>query len=181
MIHPTSDVQSTNIGSETYIWQYVVILPKAIIGDNCNINCHVFIENDVKIGHNVTIKSGVYLWDGINIGNNVFIGPNVTFTNNKYPRSKCYPEKHLGAIIEDGVSIGANSTILGGITIGKYAIIGAGSLVLKNIPPHSLWYGNPATQKGYVTKEGTILSKDLISKDGRKYIFINNELVPEND
>lgn len=144
MIHPTSDVQSRNIGKNTYIWQYVVILPGAVIGENCNINAHCFLENDVLIGNNVTIKSGVYLWDGITIGNDVFIGPNVTFTNDKYPRSKMYPDQFQRLVIEEGASIGAGSIILGGITVGRKTMIGAGSVVTKDIPANQLWYGNPA-------------------------------------
>lgn len=144
MIHKLSDVKSKNIGEGTVIWQYVLILENTVIGKNCNINCHCFIENDVLIGDNVTVKSGVYLWDGLRIGNNVFIGPNVTFVNDKFPRSKQFPEKFLKTFIEDGVSIGAGSCIMGGITIGKGAMIGAGSVVTKNIPPYTLWYGNPA-------------------------------------
>ena len=88
MIHPTSDVQSSSIGEGTTIWQYVIILPQAVIGKNCNINAHCFIENQVIIGDNVTVKCGVYIWDGIRIGNGVFVGPNVTFTNDNFPRSK---------------------------------------------------------------------------------------------
>jgi UDP-2-acetamido-3-amino-2,3-dideoxy-glucuronate N-acetyltransferase len=144
MIHPSADVQSKNIGSDTKIWQNVVVLPDAVIGENCNINAHCLIENDVEIGNNVTVKCGVYLWDGIKVGNNVFIGPNVTFTNDKYPRSKEYPEEFQKTIIEDGASIGAGSIILGGITIGKNALIGAGSVVTKNVPANQLWFGNPA-------------------------------------
>jgi len=144
MIHPLSDVQSTNIGKGTNIWQYVVVLPGAVIGQNCNICSHCFIENDVIIGDNVTIKPGVQIWDGIRIGNNVFIGPNVTFTNDKFPRSKQYPEKFETTIIEDGASIGAGAVILCGITIEKNAMIGAGSVVTKNIPENELWFGNPA-------------------------------------
>ncbi len=143
-IHPSADVQSKTIGNETSIWQYVVVLPGAVIGSNCNINCHVFIENDVTIGNNVTIKPGVQIWDGLRIGNDVFIGPNVTFTNDKYPRSKQYPEKFQSTIIEDGVSIGAGAVILGGITIHKQAMIGAGSIVTHDVPENELWIGNPA-------------------------------------
>lgn len=143
-IHPTADVQSERIGEETVVWQYSVILADAQIGRNCNINCHTFIENDVVLGDNVTVKSGVYLWDGLRVGNNVFIGPNVTFTNDKYPRSKQYPEEFQKTIIEANVSIGAGSVILGGITIGENALIGAGSVVTKSIPGGELWLGNPA-------------------------------------
>ena len=142
--HPLSDVKSTKIGEGTYIWQFSVVLAQAQIGRNCNINCHCFIENDVIIGNNVTVKSGVYLWDGLRIGNDVFIGPNVTFINDKVPRSKKYPEKFLITVIEDGASIGAGSIIMGGIKIGENSMIGAGSLVTKNIPANQLWYGNPA-------------------------------------
>ncbi|MEQ8198410.1 MAG: acyltransferase [Clostridiaceae bacterium] len=144
MIHSTADVQSINIGAGTTIWQYVVVLPGAIIGQNCNINAHCFIENKVLIGDNVTLKCGVFLWDGITIGNNVFIGPNATFTNDKYPRSKHYPPNFLTTIIEDGVSIGAGCVILCGLTIGTNSMIGAGSVVTKNVPPNQLWVGNPA-------------------------------------
>lgn len=144
MIHPSSEVQTNQIGNNTIIWQFCVILKGAKIGDNCNINFNVFIENDVIIGNNVTVKSGVQLWDGVRLGNNVFIGPNVTFTNDKFPHSKKYPDQFLKTFIEDGVSIGAGSVILGGITIGKNAMIGAGSVVTKNIPSSELWIGNPA-------------------------------------
>jgi acetyltransferase-like isoleucine patch superfamily enzyme len=143
-IHPLADVKSLNIGRETRIWQFVVVLPQAVIGENCNICAHSFIENDVIIGDNVTIKNGVYLWDGIHIEDNVFIGPNVTFTNDKYPRSKSYPAEFQSIRIKIGASIGAGSTILGGVEIGKNAMVGAGSLVTQSIPPDELWYGSPA-------------------------------------
>lgn len=144
MIHKLSDVQSTKISDNTNIWQFCVILPNAEIGSNCNICSHCFIENDVTIGNNVTVKCGVYLWDGIEIEDDVFIGPNVTFTNDKYPRSKQYPEEFLKTSIKKGASIGANATILGGVTVGEKAMIGAGSVVTKNIPNGELWLGNPA-------------------------------------
>ena len=143
-IHPLSDIQSSNIGEQTLVWQFCVILPGAFIGKNCNINCHVFIENDVIIGDNVTIKPGVQIWDGLRLEDNVFIGPNVTFTNDRYPRSKEYPTEFQQTIIKSGASIGANATILGGIIIGQNAMIGAGSVVTKNIPANELWVGNPA-------------------------------------
>ncbi len=143
-IHPLADVQSKQIGNQTQIWQFCVVLKEAVIGSNCNINCQVFIENDVIIGNNVTIKPGVQVWDGLRIENNVFIGPNVTFTNDRYPRSKQYPEAFQQTVIKKGVSIGANATILGGVTIGENAMIGAGSVVTKDVPAGELWIGNPA-------------------------------------
>ena len=151
-IHPLSDVQTKNIGENTLVWQYTVVLKDAAIGDNCNINCQVFIENDVIIGNNVTVKPGVQLWDGIRIEDNVFIGPNVTFTNDRYPRSKQYPEEFQQTIVKKGASIGANATILGGITIGEHALIGAGSVVTKNVPANELWVGNPAKKLRNINK-----------------------------
>jgi UDP-2-acetamido-3-amino-2,3-dideoxy-glucuronate N-acetyltransferase len=175
--HPLADVQSENIGEGTRIWQFAVVLKEAIIGNNCNINCHTFIENDVRLGNNVTVKSGVYLWDGIQVEDNVFIGPNATFVNNPSPRSGKYPDKHIGAFIRTGASIGANATIMGQITIGAYAMIGAASMVTKDIPAYTLWYGNPAVQKGYVTREGVILGMDLMDKNsGDRYQYTNGEL-----
>ena len=162
MIHNLADVQSSNIGTNTNIWQYCVVLSGAKIGSNCNINAYVFIENDVSIGNNVTIKSGVQVWDGVTLEDNVFIGPNVTFTNDFTPRSKQYPNQFLKTIIKKGVSIGANSTIIGGITIGEYVMIGAGSVVTKDIGKQELWYGNPANLRGYVCKCGEKCDESLI-------------------
>jgi len=143
MIHPLADVQSENIAINTRIWQFVVILPNAQIGSNCNICSHCFIENDVFIGNNVTIKCGVYIWDGITIEDNVQVGPNVTFTNDKYPRAKQYFTMQR-TLIKKGASIGAASVILGGVTIGENSMIGAGSLVTKDVANNELWYGSPA-------------------------------------
>lgn len=146
-IHPSAEVHSCQIGTGTYIWQFNVVLGGAKIGNHCNINAHCFIENDVTIGDNVTIKCGVYLWDGLNIEDNVFIGPNTTFTNDKYPRSKKYPDEFIPTTVKKGASIGANCTILCGITIGENAMIGAGSVVTKDVPANTMWYGNPARQR----------------------------------
>ena len=144
MIHPLSDCKSTHIGKDTNIWQYCVIFPEAKIGDNCNICAHVLIENDVTVGNNVTVKSGVQLWDGVTVEDNVFIGPNVTFTNDLFPRSKVHPKEYAKTIIKKGASIGANSTIVCGHTIGENALIGAGSMVTHDVPAGEVWYGNPA-------------------------------------
>lgn len=144
MIHSLADVQTTSIGQNTNIWQFCVVLPDAVIGDNCNICSHVFIENNVIIGNNVTIKSGVQLWDNIIVEDDVFIGPNVTFTNDKYPRSKQSPKQFLQTVIKQGASIGANATILPGIIIHEYAIVGAGAVVTKDVPKKALVLGNPA-------------------------------------
>ncbi|WP_226063998.1 acyltransferase [Kaistella polysaccharea] len=143
-IHPLAEVQSPSVGEGTFVWQYSIILEDAVIGTNCNINCHVFIENDVIIGNNVTVKPGVQIWDGLRIEDDVFIGPNVTFTNDPFPRSKQYQKNVQRTLICKGVSIGANATILGGVTVGENSMIGAGSVVTKNIPSNELWVGNPA-------------------------------------
>ncbi len=133
MIHPLSDVQSKNIGENTNIWQFCVVLPNAKIGSGCNICSHCFIENDVKIGNNVTIKNGVHLYDGMTIEDNVFIGPNATFCNDRYPKSKNKNFKLEPVKIKKGASIGANATILAGVTIGENALVAAGSVVTKDI------------------------------------------------
>jgi UDP-2-acetamido-3-amino-2,3-dideoxy-glucuronate N-acetyltransferase len=175
-VHPLSDVQAKNIGDDTMIWQFVVVLPNAKIGKNCNINCQVFIENDVEIGDNVTIKSGVQVWDGVTIEDNVFVGPNVAFTNDLVPRSKQHLSQFRKTIIKKGASIGANATILSGIEIGQYALVGAGSVITKSIPPNTLWFGNPAIQNGYITNDGIILDLDLKDKQGNQYKIIEGNL-----
>ena len=148
--HPTADVQSPHIGVNTRIWQFVVILPNARIGADCNICAHVLIENDVVVGDRVTIKSGVQLWDGIRIEDNVFIGPNVTFTNDPFPRSKQYPTEFAITTVKTGASIGGGVTLLPGITIGRGAMVGAGSVVTKSIPDGAVLVGNPARIVRYI-------------------------------
>lgn len=143
-IHRLADVQSSKIGAGTRIWQFCVVLPEAEIGENCNVCANVLIENDVKIGNNVTVKSGVQLWDGVVVEDNVFIGPNATFTNDLFPRSKVYPDKFSKTILKKGCSIGANATILAGTTIGENALVGAGSVVTKDVPANTVVVGNPA-------------------------------------
>ncbi len=167
--HQLSQVDSESIGKETKIWQYVVVLNGASIGNNCNICSHCFIEGKVKIGNNVTIKAGVYLWDGIEIEDNVFIGPNVVFTNDIYPRSKQFKEP-IKTIIEQGVSLGANSTILAGIKLGAYAMTGIGSVVTKNLKSHGLYFGNPAKQHGWVDEFG-----EKLVYNEREQTWLNKE------
>lgn len=143
-IHPTSDVQSNEIGDSTTIWQFVVVLPGARIGKNVNICSHCFIENDVVIGDDVTIKNGVQLWDGIEIESGVFIGPNATFSNDRHPTSKARDFRLEKTLIEAGASIGANAVILPGVVIGRNAMIGAGAVVTRSVPPGIVVIGNPA-------------------------------------
>ena len=143
-IHPMSDIQSAAIGSGTRLWQFVVVLPKAQIGHDCNICSHCLIENDVVIGDRVTVKSGVQLWDGLRVGDDVFIGPNVTFTNDKYPKSQNTSFKLATTWLEAGASIGGGATLLPGVRIGAGATVGAGSVVTKDVPPGATVMGNPA-------------------------------------
>ena len=164
MIHTDSDVLSRSIGEETSIWQYCVVLPGAKIGRNCNICAHVFIENRVNVGDNVTIKNGV------TIENEVFIGPNTTFTNELIPRSKAHDSENIKeTLVKTGASIGANVTILPGIVIGEYSFIGAGSVITRDVPPYTLFFGNPARQRGFITREGIILDMDKRDKNGISY------------
>lgn len=178
--HHLADVQSNSIGKGTRIWQFTVVLSKAQIGSDCNINAHVFIENDVQIGNSVTIKSGVQIWDGVTIEENVFVGPNVTFTNDLLPRSKQYPEFFLKTVIKKGASIGANATIIAGNTIGQNAMVGAGSVVTKSIGKNELWVGNPAKHKGYITNKGIILDLHLKDKHGNSYYWDKEDII-KND
>lgn len=143
MIHSLSDCQA-QVPDSTNVWQFCVILSNAKIGKNCNICANCFVENEVVIGDNVTIKCGVQIWDGMTLEDNVFVGANVTFTNDRYPRSKDRDWKLEKTIVKRGASIGAGSTVICGITIGENAMIGAGSVVTKDVPAGELWYGNPA-------------------------------------
>lgn len=136
-----------NVPESTRVWQFCVVFPHCVIGENCNICANVLVENDVRIGNNVTVKSGVQLWDGVTLEDNVCVGPNVTFTNDRYPRSRNLDYERLRTVVKEGASIGANSTICPGVTIGEHAMIGAGSVVTKDVPANTLWYGNPATQR----------------------------------
>ena len=152
IIHRLSDVGSKTIGSGTRIWQFVVVLPGAKIGSEVNICSHCFIENDVIIGDRVTIKCGVQIWDGVILEDEVFIGPNVTFTNDKRPRSKIYSNKHSKTLVMRGASIGGGATILPGVEIGRGAMVGAGAVVTKSVPDSAVVVGNPARVMGFISR-----------------------------
>lgn len=149
-VHEKGLCESPHIGANTRVWAFTHILPQARLGSDCNICDHVFIENDVVIGDRVTIKSGVQLWDGVRLADDVFVGPNATFTNDLFPRSKIYPDRFDQTLVQHGASIGANATILAGLTIGANAMVGAGAVVTKSVPPNAIVVGNPAKIIGYV-------------------------------
>lgn len=149
-VHDAALCESANVGPGTRIWAFAHILPGATIGSDCNICDNVFVENDVVIGDRVTIKCGVQLWDGIKLGDDVFVGPNATFTNDLWPRSRQLQDEPTRTRVEQGASIGANATILAGLLIGRYAMVGAGSVVTRDVPAGAIVYGNPAQFHGFV-------------------------------
>jgi len=165
-VHPSGLCESKSVGPGTRVWAFAHVLPGAQIGRDCNICDHVFVENDVIIGDRVTIKCGVQLWDGLRVGSDVFLGPNVTLTNDKFPRSKQYQESVRQTFIADGVSVGANSTILPGLKIGQHAMVGAGSVVTRDVPPNAIVVGNPARIVGYVNAASqTVIEVDSSPSD----------------
>ncbi|MEI8280673.1 MAG: acyltransferase [Bacteroidota bacterium] len=167
--HPSSIVDTNDIGDNTRIWAFVHILNQVKIGANCNICDHCYIEQGVVLGDNVTVKCGIYIWEGVEIEDNVFLGPNVVFTNDVRPRSKQYVE-YVKTKLKKGASIGANSTVLAGVTIGRYAMCGIGSVITRDVPDHALVYGNPAKIRGWVDENGRKLKQgennEWISEDG---------------
>ena len=178
MVHRLSDVQSANIGDGTRIWQYVIILEGARVGRNCNICSHVFIENDVTVGDDVTIKCGVQLWDGVTIYDRAFIGPNATFVNDHLPRSKRHGKPVGRTVIMEGASIGANATIMCGLQVGRYAMVGGGAVITKNVGDYELWYGNPARHAGYVSADGEAVELDLRGRTSAcRYLFVDGDLI----
>lgn len=157
-IHPNAICESPDVGPGTRVWAFTHILPLAKIGSDCNICDQVFVENDVVVGDRVTVKCGVQLWDGVTLENDVFVGPNATFTNDIFPRSKCYPPEFARTVVREGASIGANATILPGVVIGARAMVGAGAVVTRSVPPNAVVVGNPAKIVGYVDTAGDVSS-----------------------
>lgn len=183
-VHPLALVETAQIGAGTTIWAFVHLLSGVIVGNECNICDHCFAEAGVVLGNNVTLKCGVYLWQGTTLEDNVFVGPNVVFTNDVHPRSKNKDYKLLPVLIRKGASLGANSTILAGITVGRYALVGIGSVVTRDVPDYALVYGNPARQRGWIDEAGEKLLPVGVgrwrSKDGERFYYeTENCLKPE--
>lgn len=160
-VHPLGLCESEAIGAGTKIWAFAHVLKGAVLGKDCNICDHVFIENKVIVGDRVTIKSGVQLWDNVTLEDDVFIGPNATFTNDLFPRSKQYPQEFAKTLVRHHASVGANATLLCGLTIGAYAMVGAGSVVTKDVPPNAIVAGNPARILGYVDTAKSLVPTGL--------------------
>lgn len=164
-IHPQALVESDLIGSGSRIWAFVHVLKDAIIGSGCNIGDHCYIEGGVKIGNDVVIKNGVSIWEEVTIEDRVFIGPNVAFTNELIPRAKVHRDQYDQTLVKEGASIGANATLVCPVIIGRYALVGAGSVVTNNVPDFGLMYGNPARQRGWICTCGKRLDLQAPDKD----------------
>ncbi len=178
-VHPTALVESSQVGPGTRVWAFAHILDGAVIGEDCKIGDHAFIEGGATLGDRVTVKNNSLIWHGVTIGDDVFVGPNAVFTNVVAPRAayQTYPEDWEKTEIADRVSIGANSTIVSGIRVGFNAMIGAGSVVTRNVPDHALVYGNPAKQAGWVCDCGHKLVTDLsCSHCGKHYVAVETGL-----
>jgi len=168
-VHPKALVETEAIGEGTRVWAFAHVMNGAVIGKNCNICDHSFVESNVTIGDGVTLKNGVAIWDGVSLGDHVFVGPNAVFTNDLNPRAeiKKTHEQFLTTEVQEGASIGANATIVCGITIGRYAFIGAGAVVIRDVPPHALIVGNPARQIGFMCHCGERLPESLVCSCGK--------------
>jgi acetyltransferase-like isoleucine patch superfamily enzyme len=182
-IHPQALIENNvSIGAETRVWAFAHILPEVKIGVNCNICDHTFIENNVILGDRVTVKCGVYIWTGIEIADDVFIGPCVAFTNDKHPRSQQHLSDYPKTLLQQGCSIGANATILPGITIGAWSMVGAGSVVTRDVPAYALVFGNPARIQAWLCYCGlrlNISNEKALCKCGQGFeINGENKIVP---
>jgi UDP-2-acetamido-3-amino-2,3-dideoxy-glucuronate N-acetyltransferase len=179
-VHPLALCESTDIGKNTRIWAFSHVMKDVKIGEDCNFGDHSFVESNVDIGNRVTVKNGVAIWHGVTIEDDVFLGPNCVLTNDLFPRSKAYHSEDIPTLIKKGASIGANATIICGITIGEYAMVGAGAVVKKNVLPFNLVAGVPARVIGYVSLNGDKLEFDSnnIARDSSgNYYRKENEMI----
>jgi UDP-2-acetamido-3-amino-2,3-dideoxy-glucuronate N-acetyltransferase len=165
-VHENGLCESVEIGDGTRVWAFAHVLTGARIGRDCNICDHVFVENDVIVGDRVTVKCGVQLWDGVRLADDVFVGPNVTFTNDPFPRSRAYPEAFPTTSVGVGASLGANATILPGVSVGRSAMVGAGAVVTKDVPANAIVVGNPARIVGYVDAQSVGAQSERVGSTG---------------
>jgi len=188
-VHPQALVETESIGEGTRVWAFAHVMADVVIGRDCNICDHAFIESGVRLGNGVVIKNGVAIWQGVEIADNAFVGPNAVFTNDLAPRSRRLPgmAEHYRdrpwfrkTMLEEGATVGANATIVCGVTLGRFCMIGAGSVVTGDVPPYALAYGAPARVRGYVNRTGDRLEERdgfLVEPEtGRKYVLRNNEI-----
>ena len=179
MIHAMADVQSDQIGPDTRIWQYSIVLPGAVIGAGCNVNAHCLIEGGARLGDRVTIKCGVYVWNGVNLADDVFVGPNATFTNDLHPRSRRPPAQWVPTVVQRGASIGPAATIVAGVTMGEYALVGAGSVVTRDVGAYRVVVGVPARPQGWICRCAERLGESLVcGACGRRYVRRGDGLAP---
>ena len=170
-VHPQALVETEVIGEGTRIWAFAHVMKGAVVGRHCNIGDHAFVESNVIIGDGVTIKNGVAVWDGVFLGDHVFVGPNAVFTNDLNPRAEVKKscEQFVPTSVGEGATIGANATIVCGVTIARYAFIGAGTVVIRNVPPYAMVVGNPARQIGFMCECGERLPEELVCACGRRF------------
>ncbi len=182
-VHPTADVQSEHIGRGTVIWQFVVVLPGAEIGEDCNLNCNTFVEGGARLGDRVTLKCGVYVWSGVTLEDDVFVGPNATFSNDLTPRSR-HAAAVIPTLVKRGASIGGGASLLCGITVGRYALIGLGAVVTSDVPDYALMLGVPAKQNGWVDERGERLIEEtpgvFRSSAGIRFVLGDGILLRQN-
>ncbi len=170
-VHPQALVETEKIGEGSRVWAFAHVMAGAVIGKHCNIGDHAFVESNVVIGDGVTIKNGVSVWDGVSLANSVFVGPNAVFTNDLNPRAaiKKSREQFAPTIVEEGASIGANATIVCGTRIGRFAFIGAGAVIIRDVPDYAMMVGNPARQIGFMCECGTRLAQPPECKCGLRF------------
>ncbi len=184
-VHANALVETDQVGPGTRIWAFAHVLPGAVVGAECNVCDHTFIEGGATLGDRVTVKCGIYIWDGVTCEDDVFLGPNVVFTNDLMPRSRRQPDQYEPTLVRRGASIGANATVIAGTTIGEYAMVGAGAVITRDVAAYALVYGNPARQHGWVSAAGQKLAvvdgEAVCPESGIRYRVSGDRCEPVTD